>query len=77
MTRRFDNRRIAQFLVWHWVVGLLIIWNVLLFSESWTNWNLLSLSCQAILLVCGYPGIRRFETIAAHWVSLFFRRLEK
>jgi hypothetical protein len=78
--RMVDEKRIqwlARLVVWQGVAAFLVGWNVIPLSEPWTNWNLVSFACQAVLLVCAYRGIRRLEGSVARHLAHLYRRLER
>jgi hypothetical protein len=77
MTYERVHKWFARLILWQCVVAFLVGWIAVPFTEPWTNWNILSLACQAVLTFYAYRGIRRHEALVASWVSHFFRRFER
>jgi len=68
---------LARICVWQIAVGCLVGWNALIFTEAWTNWNLLSFACQIVILVCGWREIRGWEELMTRWISFLMRSVER
>lgn len=71
MTDEQKYRWLTRFFVWQCVICLLVGWNVTAFSEEWTNWNILSIAGQAILLFCVHRQMRRFHVFIAQCIKHF------
>jgi hypothetical protein len=74
-----ERKRQSQLLVLvffeSFVADGLIGWNGCIFSEAWTNWNLLSFACQSVLFVCGWRELRRRHVLVARWFTFWIERL--
>ncbi len=69
MKQELRNLYLARLIIWESVIAFFGVLNISALTESWTNWNLLSIASQIVLFLCMYKSIRHSEVVLSRGIE--------